>query len=80
MYIQETSQNSTPLTSNLIFKAFCVSQVNDEDFNGRMRENELYLGNLRDIHIQRFMDKTNMMQFKEFLNLHLWVHLTFLDN
>ena len=61
MYVQEASQNITPLTGNLktenIFKAFYVPQVEDDEFNARMKENELNPSNLRDIHVQKFMDK-----------------------
>jgi len=61
MYIQEISQNITPLSGKLntenIFKPFYVPQVEDDEFNARMRENELNPSNLRDIHVQKFMDK-----------------------
>jgi hypothetical protein len=61
LYVQETSQNITPLTSFLdtknTSKAFYVPQVDDEDFNARMKENELNPSNLYDINVQKFMDK-----------------------
>jgi len=60
--VQESTSNLVPLkggnlntenTSN----SFFVPQSSDEEFNARMRENELYPGSLRDIHVQKFMDK-----------------------
>jgi len=61
MYVQESSQNLVPITGKLntenTSNPFYVTPVDDEEFNARMRENELYPGNLRDIHVQKFMDK-----------------------
>ncbi len=61
MNVLEASQNIVPLTGTLntenIFKPFYVTPVDDDEFNARMRENELYPGDLRDIHVQKFMDK-----------------------
>ncbi len=61
MYVNEASQNIAPVTGNLntlnTSNSFYVTPLDDDDFNARMRENELYPGNLRDIHVQKFMDK-----------------------
>lgn len=58
---QESSQSLTSITGTLdtqnTSNPFFVPQSSDEEFNARMRENELYVGNLRDIHVQEFMDK-----------------------
>ncbi len=61
MYVQESTQSLMKLTGKLntenTSNPFYVTPIDDEDFNARMRENELYPGNLRDIHVQKFMDK-----------------------
>ena len=59
--VQESTQSLTPLTNTLntekTSNSFFVPQVSDAEFNERMRENELNSNSLRDIHVQKFMDK-----------------------
>jgi len=60
--VQESTQNLIPLKGGTLdtentSNPFFVPQSSDEEFNARMRENELYPSNLRDIHVQEFMDK-----------------------
>jgi len=61
MYVNETSQNIAPMTGKLntlnTSNPFYVTPLNDDVFNARMRENEFNPANLRDIHVQQFMDK-----------------------
>ena len=61
MYVNEASQNIAPMTGKLntlnTSNPFYVTPLNDDDFNARMRENEFNPANLRDIHVQQFMDK-----------------------
>jgi len=59
--VQNESQNITLVTGKLnttnTSNPFYVTPLDDDDFNARMRENEFNPGNLRDIHVQQFMDK-----------------------
>jgi len=61
MNVQNESQNITLITGKLnttnTSNPFYVTPLDDDDFNARMRENEFNPGNLRDIHVQQFMDK-----------------------